>query len=313
MKEETERERKSLPGVVATLSAGVDMITSHLWLVILPVLLDVFYWLGPRLGVDKMMEDRLQTLQSDPFFGQVAAQLAEVGPQINLFTQLTLPIIGIPTLMSGPIPETTPLEPAFVQLTTAWLMPLFMFGLTVLGLGLSAVYLGSIGQALRQDQNRVPMTTGRFLKVLRLQWNRLSGLCLVFLLLVLIVSIFLLPLVFLAGLINPGFGMAMWLAGFIMVAVYLSMAVPAIMYNNRPVLPSVIESFSLVRRHIMPAIQLLLAVVIITTGMNLLWHLADDGSWLTLVSIAGHSFISTALVAAIFIFYRDRTAESHTP
>jgi hypothetical protein len=54
--------------------------------------------------------------------------------------------------------------------------------------------------------------------------------------------------------------------------------------------------------------SLLITVLIINSGMNFLWHLADDGSWLTLVSIAGHAFITTALAVAIFVFYRDRVS-----
>jgi hypothetical protein len=33
---------------------------------------------------------------------------------------------------------------------------------------------------------------------------------------------------------------------------------------------------------------------------------ADDGSWLTLGTITGHAFVSTALIVATFLFYRDR-------
>jgi len=52
----------------------------------------------------------------------------------------------------------------------------------------------------------------------------------------------------------------------------------------------------------------LLVFVIINTGMNFLWNTPSDNSWWMLVGIAGHAFVSTALLAASFIYYRDINA-----
>jgi hypothetical protein len=42
--------------------------------------------------------------------------------------------------------------------------------------------------------------------------------------------------------------------------------------------------------------------------MNFLWNTPSDNSWWMLVGIAGHAFVSTALLAASFIYYRDINA-----
>ena len=42
------------------------------------------------------------------------------------------------------------------------------------------------------------------------------------------------------------------------------------------------------------------------TGAELLWNIPADSSWLLLLGLGGHAFISTALVAATFVFYQDR-------
>jgi len=52
----------------------------------------------------------------------------------------------------------------------------------------------------------------------------------------------------------------------------------------------------------------LLAFVLINQGLNFLWSTPPSNSWLLLVGIAGHAFISTALLAASFIYYRDINA-----
>jgi hypothetical protein len=40
-------------------------------------------------------------------------------------------------------------------------------------------------------------------------------------------------------------------------------------------------------------------------GLNFLWNIPPSGSWMTLVGIAGHAFVTTALLAASFVYYRD--------
>jgi len=37
----------------------------------------------------------------------------------------------------------------------------------------------------------------------------------------------------------------------------------------------------------------------------MLWKAPPVTSWLTLVGVGGHAFISTALLAASFVYYRD--------
>jgi hypothetical protein len=51
-----------------------------------------------------------------------------------------------------------------------------------------------------------------------------------------------------------------------------------------------------------------LAIFIITYGLNFLWVVPTDDSWMMLVGIAGHAFITTALLASSFIYYRDMQA-----
>jgi hypothetical protein len=48
-----------------------------------------------------------------------------------------------------------------------------------------------------------------------------------------------------------------------------------------------------------------LSVILLTTVLNYLWSVPPDDSWMLLVGIAGHAFITTALLAASFVYYRD--------
>jgi hypothetical protein len=44
---------------------------------------------------------------------------------------------------------------------------------------------------------------------------------------------------------------------------------------------------------------------LISEGLNMVWTLPAASSWLTLIGIAGHAFVVTALLTASFIYYRE--------
>ena len=50
--------------IMDTLSAGFDRTTRRLWLVLIPALLDVAIWLGPRLSVSSLSQQALAALPS---------------------------------------------------------------------------------------------------------------------------------------------------------------------------------------------------------------------------------------------------------
>ena len=65
-----EQEKSTtLPGIFATISAGFDLTARHLWLLLLPVILDIFYWLGPRLRfqnlITQLTEQMLEMLPAE--------------------------------------------------------------------------------------------------------------------------------------------------------------------------------------------------------------------------------------------------------
>lgn len=39
--------------------------------------------------------------------------------------------------------------------------------------------------------------------------------------------------------------------------------------------------------------------------MDVLWNVPAENSWLMLVGIAGHTFITTGLLSATYVYYRD--------
>ena len=51
----------------------------------------------------------------------------------------------------------------------------------------------------------------------------------------------------------------------------------------------------------------MLSVFILSQGLDYLWNVPPNDSWVILVGIFGHAFIATALLSASFVYYRDMT------
>jgi hypothetical protein len=48
-----------------------------------------------------------------------------------------------------------------------------------------------------------------------------------------------------------------------------------------------------------------LAGLVLSQGLDMLWAIPKDTSWLAVVGVIGHAFISSGIIAAAFVFYRD--------
>jgi hypothetical protein len=48
-----------------------------------------------------------------------------------------------------------------------------------------------------------------------------------------------------------------------------------------------------------------LGVLLISEGLDVLWSTPEENSWLTLIGVAGHALVTTSLLAASFVYYRD--------
>lgn len=303
------KEIATLPGVFSTVAAGFDLTAKHLWLLILPILLDIFYWLGPRLKIQAVIEQMLAVLPDDPAISDLASQLLTLAPYTNLFTNLTVRLIGVPALMTGLAPEVTPLPTTAVPVAGPGALLLLFVVLTVVGLLLTAVYYTGIAYVVSKRANGSPLSPTEWSETIGRSWLRLLGLTLIvvagsfiiYLPIVILSSIFLM----LGGILGTvvlftGPVLIFWLV------LFLAFAPHGIVLNGRPVRRAMIESVQIVRAFMVQALGLLLLVFLLGLLLDWALMLADSGTWLTLVNITAHAFVSTALMTAVFIFYRDR-------
>jgi hypothetical protein len=47
--------------------------------------------------------------------------------------------------------------------------------------------------------------------------------------------------------------------------------------------------------------------ILVNQGLNMVWQVAPEDSWLMLISIIGHAFVTTGMLSASFVYYQDIT------
>lgn len=68
---------------------------------------------------------------------------------------------------------------------------------------------------------------------------------------------------------------------------------------------SMMSSIQLTRFTLPTSSLFILTIFLLSYGLNFLWQMPKFDSWITVLGIFGHSFVTTALLAASFIYYHN--------
>ena len=300
------------PGVVGSLRAGFDAIASHFLVILLPLALDLWLWLGPHLSLEKFFKPILAD------FGRMAGaggmptvdidqMLKAYGllfHKFNLFSMLRAFPIGIFSLMAGIMPLNTPLgESTIWQVSTAENLLAILLGFTLagwLGGGLFFYWVSAIVIPVKDDRIRsiqAVLQTAFF----SLVWMVVSFLLGMPVLLVVYLLFALSSALAQGVLLFLGF-LSMWLV------VPLFFSPHGIFIKKQNALASIVNSVRMARFTLPTSSLFVLSTFLLGIGLNFLWSVPPEDSWMMLVGIFGHAFVTTALLAASFIYYRDMTA-----
>jgi hypothetical protein len=309
------------PGVLGSLRAGFEVVSNHVILISLPLLLDLFLWLGPRLGVSQVLGPVYQTA-----FDQIRKGLT--GPDeikqlvavqnilndwlqhfnlVSLLSRLQTFPIGISSLMAKTMPADAPIRMEIgSQLSSPLTLTGYVFLLVLVGWILGALYFRWVSGAILGGR-------GAYVSIFHAVFQTL--------LLSVIWSIFLvflsIPVTIVLGLLSlispllASVGLfVLLLASFWLVVPFFFMPL-GIFVRNQNAFRSIFSSFRMVRFTFPSSAMFVFIIFILTTGLNYLWSVPKSNSWMTLIGIAGHAFISTALLAASFVYYRDMSGWLH--
>jgi len=323
----TQEEPREPMGILACLAAGFEIVARRPAMMMMPLLLDLFLWLGPRLSLAPIFRalDRLyrtwfraQGTPALPEAEQLSLLLTQMfnmgATRYNLFAALSpAPLLGAPTVMASQLTVERPmgLRPEIVISS-----PFVVFGwvvlLTVVGLGISALYLRVIGRQVIAETEMALPGPQSFLAL----WGRLVVLALILLFVLGALLLAGLSFAALVGLFSQGlaFFVVTFLFALIMFVVFhLIFAIPGMVQLRRSPLHAMQESILLTRGDFFSISLLVLLIVVISRGFNVVWTLPDPATWANLIGIAGHAFVSTALITTLFVFYQDRLNFLPTP
>ena len=75
---------------------------------------------------------------------------------------------------------------------------------------------------------------------------------------------------------------------------------------------SIANSVRLVRSLMSSVGLFMIILIMIDYGLDYLWTTPENGSWMLLIGILGHAFISSGLIASSFVYYKKGMNWLHT-
>jgi hypothetical protein len=308
--ETTNLEPPSQPiGVFQSLMAGFDKIAAQPLLLLPPILLDLFLWLGPKLTINSIVQDLIGLVEIPPGSDEAMVEqitlfrtiTSELGQRLNLFAMVSNLPAGISSLMTSRMPILTPFgERSEIPVQGMLLVFMVLFGLLVLGQGLGTQFHLWIAHQLAQDEQ------------LANRWRAWFRMVLLAICLYGIGVVFVFGIAFIASLfsvVSLAFSIIIAFLGFTFgfwIFVYLFFTPHGIVRYRLSLMRAMLESATLVRWNLLPVVGYLGASFIISWLTSQAWILPTEDSWFLLLAILGHAFVSATLLASSYAFYQGR-------
>jgi hypothetical protein len=211
--------------------------------------------------------------------------------------------VGVPSLLAGDGPLTNPFGAPFSLETpnlgaaiSLWLL----FGLA--GLTLGSFFFNNAARLV--NDSSLP----RGLRVIIWQTLQTILLLLIIILVLIMISMPIFLLVWLLAFISP----ALMQFAVLLVSVFLVWLLLPLFFSPHGIftfhldaLRSTLISYQFVRFFLPGAGLFVLATAVISQGLDALWRIPESNSWMLAVGIIGHAFVSTALVASSFVYYKN--------
>lgn len=302
------------PGVFGSLKAGFDIVTNRVALILIPLGLDLFLWLGPRLSVDGLISPFITYA-----FEQMRQNLTETDLEailqrqtiflewlqdfnlLSLLSKLQWFPVGISSLSAQSLPVTNPLGlENVVAVSSIWILLAIAVVLIPLSWIGGGVFFRQVSVSVQSEDEA---GIGLFYSIIQTVF--LCVLC------VALLMILLIPLAFVIGvlaLLNPAVAnIAVLVIAFFSfwLIVPLFFTPHGIFIRKQNAILSMISSLRMIRFSLPTSGMFVLSVFILSRGLDILWSAPESESWLALVGFAGHAFVTTAMLAASFVYYRD--------
>jgi hypothetical protein len=301
------------PGLISSITSGFNSIAGNIQLILFPLLFDLLLWFGPHV--------RLRTI-AQPFIDEMMVSMAEfnqtdmsnlveasremftyIFDHFNLVTSLHTFPVGIPSLLMSSLPISTPLgNPTIYEPSSITSAFLIWVGFSLIGLIMGSWFYYAISSkttAVIEKPN-----------VGNIGEAALQTMLLTIFLFIFSLALFVptLMILYIFTLISP---LLAQISMMVLGLIFIWMLIPfvfsphGIFTHQLSAVKSILVSLRLVRRFLPGTGIFILMLLLLSEGLKMLWRFPPETSWMTLVGILGHAFISTALVSSMFFYYRS--------
>ena len=309
---ESTSARGPLPratGIFDSLSGGFGVVNERPWIILIPVLLDLFFLFGPRLSIAPLVSQFVAMPQVAQAVGaDTTAPLIAFAEETNLLSLLSTGGLLLPTivpLLQGAMPEIARGNLTLVESIDAFLT--IAIAAMLLGALIGVTYRTILAQQARDGEVtalQVPIESlvAWFRIVLLVAIVVIGGLVLV-----------IVPLAFVSALASqvvaaaPSVMTAVAMTFGLAAQLYLFFTSDAIVYSRVGPIQAIRRSVAVVQVGVWSALMLVLLLHVITIASSQFWLLvASQASWGLALGIVGNAYIASGLVAASMLFYRER-------
>lgn len=308
------RRTDELPGVVDTIGLAYARLLVRPWIILGPILLDLYLWLGLKITAGPLMLKLANLIRPVEHIGESSADLLADQDQYNLAELLSFELFTVrmptffPSLVTDERVRLSGWHPEFAS-GPWWLLAALTPLLLAAGYAIGSAYLIAAGDVSRdttpQLDVRATLVTGY-----RLVLWLLASLGLLVLLIW--------PLIVAQGaFVYAGSGMvdllvyAMFLPvgiGFVL----FFFSIFAIVLDGATVPQALRSSYRIVRAHGWQSLAFIVSFLIVTGGVPYIWRALATVAPGTLIAIIGNAFVSTGMIVAGMIYYKDRVATVDT-
>ena len=301
-----------LPRVLKVLGEGCSTAANNVTLMALPMALDLFLLFGPRLRVSRVLQPVFDTAYGQMLQTVPAGTAAQLEPaleavrsilrSVNLFASVQTFPIGVSAInaFGG---DSTPLGSAVsVEMTSILQIIPILAALLLLG-----VFLGTAFFSLTA---RASVRTGKKFTVQDFGKQFLNTV-LFYLALIVVLFILSVPvscIMTFSFMISP---IIYQLLTIVLIAAGCWLVIPlfyiphSIFVNNYDLPQSIRESIQLGSWSGPVTVRFILFSIVITMGLDMIWAIPEQSSWLVLISIFGHAYVSAAMLSGSFILFKE--------
>ncbi len=308
--------------VIDSVSAGFRFLGKRVELLLIPVILDLFLWLSPRLSIAPLIqgfEQELLRSASTPdmppdflaLMQQAVHELDVMTNGVNLSSALVnQSLLHVPSLMAAlPIGGATQ---AVRSISSAGVFTLSLIGLTVVGMWIGALYLNTLARHLPLGEGDKTLSVREFIGVVFQHWLWLLLFVLGLGVALLLLSIPIVAVILIMMAISPTLASgAMTLASGMTLALmfYMYFVVAGLILDNLTLSAAVWRSVLLVRYNFWATLGFIGVTFLISVGFIQVWLVLVDymaNPVVLLLAVLGNAYIGTGLAMSLLVFYRTR-------